>query len=222
MSVATLLHLDASARSDRSLSRALSERFVACWTAARPGDAVTRRDLARDPPPHVTEDWIAAAFTSEAARSPAQRAALAPSDTLIAEVRAADVIVVGTPMYNYGLPSTLKAWVDQVIRVDETFTFDLARGAQPIEPVQTGKVLVTLMSSGEGQFGRGEASAAADHVSTQLSAAMRLFGCSHQRVLRIEWQEFGDARHARSVDAAHAAVPALTEEVARLLPRGAA
>ena len=147
---------------------------------------------------------------------------LAPSDTLIDEVLRADVIVVGTPMYNYGVPSTLKAWIDQVIRIGRTFTFDLARGDQPIEPIQTGKSLVTLMSSGEGLFAPGQANAADNHVDPHLNSAMRLFGCDQQAVLRVEWQEFGDARHERSIDAAYAAIPALVDQVAARLTAEAA
>lgn len=217
--MASVLHLDASARSGRSLTRALSENVVKTWKAVHPSDRVVYRDLAADPPPHITEDWIASAFHDEAKRSEAQRQTLAISDKLVDEVLAADVIVIGTPMYNYGLPSTLKTWIDNVIRIGRTFTFDLDRGEQPIEPVQTGKVLVTCMSSGEGELALGAQNGDLNHVDTHLEAAMRLFGCSHQRVLRIEWQEFGDARHERSIETAHASVPTLVREVGDLIER---
>ena len=96
----TILHLDASPRTARSLSRRLSHRFVDGWRAYRPHDRVIRRDLAADPPPHVTEAWIAAAFTPEGQRDAAMREALAWSDAAIAELEAAELIVMGTPMYN--------------------------------------------------------------------------------------------------------------------------
>ena len=212
--MAVLLHVDASARSSRSLSRDLSRAFVDAWTAARPDDTVVRRDVGRDPPPAVTEAWIAAAFTPSEERSTEQAAILSPSDTLVDEVLRANIVVVGTPMYNYGMPAALKAWVDQVIRIGRTFTFDLARGEQPIEPVQTGKTLVTLTASGEGGFAPGGPHAAVNHLDTHLGATMHLFGCSTQHVVRIEYQEFADARHEASIAAAHREVLALARELA--------
>src|SRR5688572_9117295 len=131
----TILHLDASARVTRSLSRDLSRRFIDAWHMQRPDDQVIRRDLTADPPPHVSEAWIAACFTPPEQRDAAMRAALAWSDAAIAELEAADLIVIGTPMYNYGMPSALKAWFDQVIRIGRSFSFDLARGDWPIEPI---------------------------------------------------------------------------------------
>ena len=115
----TLLHIDASGRSSRSISRDLSRRFVEAWRARRPGDHVLRRDLAETPPPLMSEAWIAAAFTPPAERTEAMRAALAWSDAAIAELEAADVVVLGAPMYNYGMPAALKAWVEHGINLRE-------------------------------------------------------------------------------------------------------
>jgi len=74
------------------------------------------------------------------------------SDILTGELVQSEIIVITTPMYNYGMPASLKAWFDQVIRINKTFSFDLARGDQPIEPIQSGKTLVILSASGEGGF----------------------------------------------------------------------
>ncbi|MGB3469874.1 MAG: NAD(P)H-dependent oxidoreductase [Erythrobacter sp.] len=207
--MSTLLHLDASARSNRSLSRALSAAFVDGWRKAFPTDTIIRRDLAMDPPPHVTETWIAGAFGDPEQRTPEEIAELRVSDTLIEEVLGADILVIGAAMYNYGMPSALKAWLDQVVRVGRTFSFDLARGAQPIEPIQTGKTLVALVSSGEGGFQPGGHHAHMNHLDPALITASRLLGVSTSHVVRIEYQEFGDDRHARSIEAAHAELPNL-------------
>ena len=128
----TILHIDASARGERSISRDLSRQFVAEWQSHEPDVQVIRRDLAENVPPIVTEDWIGAVFTPEDDRTDAQRALVAPSDELIDELNLADVIAIGTPMYNYGMPAALKLWTDQVIRVGKTFSFDLARGDYPL------------------------------------------------------------------------------------------
>ena len=192
-----VLLLDSSARIPRSLSRRLTTEFFNLWRARRPEDRIVRRDLARDPPPHVTEEWIAAAFAAPEERSPGQRRALEASDRLIDEVLAADVIAIGTPMYNYGMPSTLKAWVDQVVRIGRTFSFDLARGDEPIEPIQTGKSLVVMTASGEG--GPSGPNASLNHLDGHLAAALRLIGISYRHTMRIEYQEFDDERHEAGV-----------------------
>lgn len=216
--MAIILHIDASARSNRSLSRALSARFIEEWAAARPQDRVIRRDVGANPPSIISEGWIAAAFTDEADRTETQIEALKESDALVDEVLQAGVIVIGSSMYNYGMPAALKAWVDQVIRINRTFTFDLARGEEPIEPVQTGKTLVMLCAAGEGGFDPGGAHADMNHLDTHMRACMHLFGASEMHLLRIEYQEFKDDRHRASIEAAHAAIPALVLDLTAAQP----
>ncbi|MEQ8848690.1 NAD(P)H-dependent oxidoreductase [Botrimarina sp.] len=210
----TILSIQASPRSDRSLSRKLSEVFISAWRSLRPADEFLTRDVGRNPPPHLTEEWIGAAFTPPQSRSAAQHEVLRVSDELVDEVLSADVIVIATPMYNYGMPSHLKSWIDQVIRIDRTFTFDLARGEQPIEPVQSGKSLVLLTASGEGHFAPGEANADRNHLDTHIEHALRLAGVSETHRVRIEFQEFGDQRHRSSVAAAHARARDLARRLA--------
>ena len=212
-----VLKITASARDDRSLSRELASRFVTEWLDRRPDDAVVERDLALDPPPFVTEPWIAAAFTADQDRTDAQRRLLARSDRLIAELEAADVIVVATPMYNYGMPATLKAWFDQVIRVNKTFSFDLSRGDFPLRPVLRGKTLVVLTSTGEFGFAPGGARAHMNHLLPHVTTCAFYLGVAEQDVhhVGIEYQEFRDDRHARSVADAHRALPGLVDRLSR-------
>ncbi|REE96450.1 FMN-dependent NADH-azoreductase [Thermomonospora umbrina] len=120
-----LLHLDASARR-ASFSRELSRTFAEHWRAAHPDAAYTYRDLAADPVPHIGEAWTELcdhvlehgvtdiARYPEAARTPGQKEAWAVVEPLLAELVAADVVLIGTPMYNFSIPSSLKAWLDQV------------------------------------------------------------------------------------------------------------
>ena len=122
-----LLHVDASARPGRSgesahgsHTRRLSARFVAAWKALRPGDPVVYRDVGQAPPAPVTGDWIHAAFTPANRREPWMREALAQSDALVDELLAADLIVAGVPMYNFGVPAGFKAWIDNIVRVGRT------------------------------------------------------------------------------------------------------
>jgi len=213
----TILHLDASPRAARSLSRRLSQQFVDAWRAHGPHDRVIRRDLAADPPPHVTEAWIAAAFTPADQRDTAMREALAWSDVAIAEIEAADLIVMGTPMYNYGMPSALKAWFDQVIRVGRTFTFDLRRGDWPIEPILAGKRLVVLSARGEFGFMPGGVRAGRNQLDPHIATCAPFLGVAEDALhtIAVEYQEFGDERHAVSLAAAEAEAGALAAALTR-------
>jgi FMN-dependent NADH-azoreductase len=213
----TILHLDASARTARSLSRRVSRLFVDAWLARRPDDRLIRRDLAADPPPHVTEAWIAAAFTSGDQRDAAMRTTLAWSEAAIAELEAADLIVLGTPMYNYGMPSALKAWFDQVVRVGRTFSFDLGRGDWPLEPIMAGKRLVVLSARGEFGFMPGGVRERRNQLDPHIASLAPFIGVAEHAIhtIAIEYQEFGDERHARSLAAAEAEARALAADLTR-------
>ncbi len=215
--MSTLLHIDASARVDRSISRSLSNKFIDTWRAARPGDTVIRRDLAANPPGFVTEDWIDACFTPEEDRTATQRAVLKESDELIAELEAAELVVLGTPMYNYGMPAVLKAWVDQVIRVGKTFSFDLARGDYPLEPILGCKILVGLTSRGEFGFAPGAIREHMNFLDGHIEAVAHYLGLEERHFVHVEYQEFGDNRHDRSCRDGETNTVALAETLARTI-----
>lgn len=115
-----LLHLDSSIRTEGSRSRALSARFSGLWRARHPDGIVTYRDLAVDPVPHLDNVALSANDVPAPERTPAQASARALTDQLVGEVLAADTIVVGLPLYNFGPPSTFKAWLDRVVVPDLT------------------------------------------------------------------------------------------------------
>lgn len=209
-----ILRLDASVRQARSLTRMMSDLFFEKWRESSAILNVTRRDVGLNPPPAISEDWVAAAFTPLEQRSPEQCAQLEASDRLIEEVEQADIILIATPMYNYGMPAALKAWVDQVVRVGKTFTFDLARGDRPLEPIFGGKTLVLLTASGEFGFGRGELNEGADHLVPHLRTISKYLGADDIRHVAIEYQEFGDHRFERSKADAIRAVEHLARDLA--------
>lgn len=208
-----ILRVDASARTTRSLSRRLGDRFINEWTLRDPDVVVTTRDVGTRPPPLISEAWIAAVFSDGTTSEQQQITRI--SDELIAEVVAADFIVFTTPMYNYGMPAALKAWFDQVVRINKTFTFDLARGDRPLLPVLSGKTVVALTSWGEFGFGAGELNEGLDNLVPHLRVASKYLGMSDFRHIGIEYQEFGDHRHEASKAAATIAVSQLAARLAR-------
>ncbi len=212
-----ILIIQASARKNRSLTRALSEEFLTAWRSHEPDVRVVTRDLAENPPPFVNEAWIAAAFAKDPDKVSAEElTVLKFSDEIIREVEAADVIVISAPMYNYGMPAALKAWFDQVIRINKTFTFDLERGDRPIEPVLSGKSLVILSSRGEAYFGPGEVNFPHNHLETHITSCKHFLGVNTDPfVIHIDFQEFGDHRHTASKAAAHERARTLAREFAR-------
>ena len=117
----TLFHLNASARSQGSVSRDLSQTLVDQLSDGQTN--IITRDVGASPLPLVSESWVGANFTPEEARTPEQKDVLALSDTLIAELEAADTLVFGVPIYNFGVPAAFKAWVDLVARARKTFKY---------------------------------------------------------------------------------------------------
>lgn len=205
----TILHIDSSARLGRSHSRRLSARFVEAWLARRPYDTVIRRDVGLEPPPPVTEAWIAAAFTRPERRTPEMRSALAVSDALVDELERADLIVAGVPMYNFGLPAQMKAWVDNIVRVGRTFGFDRSRPGEPYWPMLSGKRLVTLGARGDWGYEPGERLAGINHVEPHLQTVFRYIGITDAVSIAAEYDEFADERIEQSLQAAEAEIDRL-------------
>lgn len=117
----TLFHLNASARTEGSVTRELSQRLVD--RLADSDTQIISRDIGTSPLPLITESWVGANFTPDEERSPEQRETLALSDSLIAELEAADTLVLGVPIYNFGVPAAFKAWIDLVARARKTFKY---------------------------------------------------------------------------------------------------
>ena len=137
-----ILRIDASGRRDGSVTRQIADRVVARLAGA--GDTVTVRDLAVTPPVLVSDEIVRAYFTPAGERSEAQRGAVAPSDAVVDELKAADVIVIGTPIYNFGVPAALKGWADMAARAGETFRY----GESGPEGLLTGKRAIVAVASG--------------------------------------------------------------------------
>jgi len=123
----TLLHIDSSPVYGRSVSRELTAAFVAQWKSSHPEGRIIERDLSATAMPPVNAEWVGAAYTPAEARTPQQKELLTLSDSLLAELEQADEYVFGVPMHNFGVPSVLKLWIDQIARVGRAFSY--ANGA---------------------------------------------------------------------------------------------
>ncbi|WP_271274319.1 FMN-dependent NADH-azoreductase [Aliamphritea hakodatensis] len=207
----TILHIDSSARrldnsvaEYNSISKTLAGEFIRQWQNQRPNDSVIYRDLGQTPPDFINQDWIAAVFTNEENRTDTQKNLLELSDTLIDELNEADIILMSAPMYNYGMPAVLKAWFDQVVRINKTFSFDLNRGDFPLEPIMSGKTLILVSSCGEFGFESGGIREAMNHLGPHIEVLAKYLGVEHFHEIRAEYQEFADHRHEQSVRKAQA------------------
>lgn len=213
----TLLRIDASAQlEERSLTRHLTGLFTQNFLAQAPDTKVITRDVGMNPIPAIDHKFIHAAFTPSDEREPWMNERLALSDELVDEVIAADIVVLGAPMYNYGMPTALKGWIDHIARIGRTFSFDLARGDTPIEPILSGKRLVVLSSRGEFGFAPGGVRAHLNALDPALAACAHYFGVAQADIetIAIEYQEFKDARHEASVESAEARTSNLAVKLA--------
>ncbi len=180
-----VLHVSASPRAERSQSRRAAREFLDAYLAAHPGSSVTERDVGHKPPAHVTEAWVAAAFAPPDAQTAETRAAIRESDELVDEFLAHDVIVISAPMYNFGVPSTLKAYIDNIVRVGRTFNFDQSK-PNPYVPLVHGKKLYAVLSAGGGGYAPGGPVAGYEHEGTYLQAIYGFMGVTDSKVMYLE------------------------------------
>jgi FMN-dependent NADH-azoreductase len=196
-----LLHIDSSARAS-SESRKLTAHFVRDWKAENPTGTVTVRDLATTPLPHITDHW-SATYADPSQLTPDQLQYLALSDELIAELNAADTVVIGAPMYNHMISWELKAWIDQIVRVGKTFVFD----ASGPKGLLAGKKAVVITARG-GSYPAGSHRAAVDFQGPYLRHILNTVGFSDVTFIHAEnlMGAEADASRADAAAAIHDAI----------------
>jgi FMN-dependent NADH-azoreductase len=206
----TLLVIDSSARSNRSTTRALTTRFADRWKARFGDTSVLHRDLGANPPRPVDDAWIAAAFAKEGEGTPA---ALAESETFIAEIFRADVIVIGAPMYNFGMPASLKAYFDQIIRVGRTFDFGDSHD-NPYLPLIPSRPVVAITSKGSGDYEPGGPMESLNFLEPHLATVLGFIGLGDIRYAKVAREEYKDEEWKRMVAEAETIVDQLAEKFA--------
>lgn len=163
-----LLVVETSPRGENSVSRQMTRSFVADWRGAHPEGKVVVRDLAETDPPHVNSEWLKAYFTPAEQQTADMKETLRLSDTLVAELLAADHLVIGTPVYNYNVPAALKGWIDHIVRKGQTLGFNG-------EGLVTGKKATVLIASG-GAYGEGSPIRDRDIATQYLRLILNVIG----------------------------------------------
>ena len=167
----TLLHINSSPMGEASVSHRLTGEFVQQWQRTHPDGQVISRDLVTSGLSIISGEWVGAAYTPEDARTPAQRETLALSDTLIAELEAADEYVFGVPMHNFTVAAAFRLWIDQIARAGKTFAFI---DGKPVGLLK-GKKATFVVASG-GVYGAGTAMASFNFVEPYLRTAFGFLG----------------------------------------------
>jgi FMN-dependent NADH-azoreductase len=175
-----LLHLDSSALGDFSVSRELTRDLADRLRAANPGAKYRYRDLAAAPPAHVTGTLLGV-LRSQQTPAPELAAEVNLTDELLQEFLAADVVIVGAPMYNFSIPSTLKAWIDRVAQAGKTFRYT----ANGPEGLAGGKRVIIVSTRGSALTGT-PYETAMDHQEAYLRTVFSFFGITDLEVLRAE------------------------------------
>lgn len=191
-----LLQLDSSPLGSHSVTRELGAAVVAQWRSEQPGLSLSYRDLAADPLPH----WTPLPAASVADLAPDVRAEVERNEAVLQEFLQADVIVIGAPMYNFGIPSQLKAWVDRIAVAGRTFRYT-AEGPQGLAG---GKQVIVV--SGRGGFYAGTPRQSADFQESYLREVLGFLGITDIAFVRAEGIGFGSEQRSASLAAAHAQI----------------
>jgi FMN-dependent NADH-azoreductase len=179
--MSTLIKFDSSPMGESSISRKLTTHFAETWLKSHPGGKIISRDLTALDLPPIGAPWVAAAYTPEEARTPEQAKLLSISDELIADLQQADEYVFGVPMHNFSIPSTLKLWIDQVVRAGRTFSYS---SAGP-KGLLAGKKATLLVASG-GAYGQDSPSAAYNFVTPYLLTVFGFIGITDVDIIAAE------------------------------------
>lgn len=192
-----ILHIISSPRGDSSFSIKLGNAIVEQLQSAHPGSTLKTTDLVKNKFPHLEESHLVSFFTPAENRSAENEEAIRHSDEAIADLQAADVIVIGAPLYNFGIHSTLKAWIDHISRAGVTFRYS----ENGVEGLLKGKKVYIALASG-GIYSEGPMESY-DFVSTYLTKFLGFIGLTDVKVFRVEGSslpEFKDVALERGIE----------------------
>jgi FMN-dependent NADH-azoreductase len=175
----------------------LADEYVAAWRAAHPDGRIILRDIGANPPPAITEAWIAGVYSPPDTHTPAMREALGVSDVFVDEVIAATEIVVATPLYNFNVPAALKLWIDQVARIGRTWAIENGQ----YRGLLVGRRVKVLLSSG-GDYRPGQPAAAMNFAEPYLRGIFAFLGINDVEFVYAPNQSRAEADRANALNAA--------------------
>jgi FMN-dependent NADH-azoreductase len=194
-----ILHIVSSSRGDSSYSNRVAANVVDELVSRNPSATVTVRNVATDPLPHIDDDFVAATRSPNGPQTERQHAALAQSDALVDELFAADVVVIGAPMINFTIPSTLKVWIDNVARAGRTFSYSEAGP----KGLVIGKRVIIVGARG-GVYS--EAAKPFDFQIPYLKSVLGFLGMTDIEVLEVDGTAYGPEAAEKAVTAATAKI----------------
>jgi FMN-dependent NADH-azoreductase len=204
-----ILHIDASPRGERSHSRRMTREFVEKWKQSHPEDTVTYRDIGRNPIPHVDEPWIAAAFSPPEQHTPELQEAIRFSDQLVDEFLAADIYIMGVPMYNFSVPSSFKAYIDQIVRFGRTVAFEPNNSANFFRPLVLGKKMFIIEARGDSGYKSGGPYEKMNYHDPYLVTVFGFMGITDITFVHVENDEYGGQKLAESIATARTKIAKL-------------
>lgn len=206
----TILLVDSSPMGERSVTRKLTAKVVEGLKARHPHAVIVTRDLDALPLPHLNSLTIGAFFTPPDQQNDMLKNAIKPSDNTISELMAADAIVIGAPMHNFGIPSSLKAWVDHLIRSGKTFKY--GADGRPVGLVPATKKVIVVSARG-GVYSSGPM-AALDHQETYMRSVLAFIGLTDVTFVRAEGISMGPDAAAHAMEQAEGQVVEVLHHVA--------
>jgi FMN-dependent NADH-azoreductase len=207
-----ILHIDSSPRHDRSHTRNLTRELRDRLLKKYPEHELMYRDLYVGTPPHVDAPWIEAAFSKDETLSPRQKQAVEVSDHLIDEFLSADIFLLGIPMYNFGMPSVFKAYIDNIIRVNRTLSFDPNDHNEPYKPLVHGdKTMYVIIATGDDGFQKGEELFELNHLEPHLQTVFELIGIDDIKFIYCGNDEYGGEKLEKSIKQALGEIEELIE-----------
>lgn len=204
-----LLHIDSSILGSNSVSRQLTAQIVDSWRTAHPGTEVSYLDLAVDAPNHLSADSLGFRIPVDGALSDAQKRENAVSEALVSQFLASDVIVVGAPLYNFTIPTQLKAWIDRLAQGGRTFKYT---DKGPVG-LAGGKTVIVASSRG-GIYSTSDAGNATEHQESYLKVIFGFFGITDVRFVRAEGLGMGDAARTAALASAGLEIQAIAKPAA--------
>lgn len=186
-----VLIINASVRKEKSQSRKLTQLFVENWKKKNPNDLFSYREVGLDEIPAINEKWIASAFIKPENRTPENQVGVKLSNQLVREFKEHNVYVIGSPMYNWSIPSGLKSYIDQLMRINETWKFRSGEPDGDYVGLLNSKKMFILSSRGDTGYGENEKNQHMNFQTTYLKFVFGIMGIKDITTISLDNEEFG-------------------------------